>query len=458
MKLRRYILSAAFLLCALIVWGQNARDYYPDGLEGKKGAEIKTYLHELLRDHKRIPYGGNGTWIVFRKSDVRPDGSVWDMYSNNKRYFSGNAGAVKGMNIEHSVPKSWWGDTYPYSVDCSFDLHHLTPSDESANMAKSNYILGEVSSTSFENGVIKVGTTYINKRSVNAFEPADEYKGDFARMYMYVVTCYQDYTWRSAGTTMFQSNTYPTFTDYSRDLLLKWHRQDPVSQKETNRNNAVYEAQGNRNPFIDYPELAEYIWGNKTNEAFYFSDTPSLESPETGDVLTFAPVELQGNRTLTLLLKGKNIGSTLSLSITGTDATSFVAPATVSGNAVNSETGTRVEIAYRPRNYGMNMATLTIGEGQLKTPLVLSLRGLCQPAEIGYVSIPGLKSRYSIGDVKTLLTVSPALSGGKWLIDNLEVQSVGGQYYFDPALVGKGFHTIVYKSGDFKLQVRVEVE
>lgn len=458
MGLRRSILGALFMLSALAVWGNGARDYYPSELQGKKGAELKTYLHNLLKDHERISYGGNGTWVVFRKSDVRPNGSVWDMYSNTKRYFSGASGAVRGMNIEHSVPKSWWGDAYPYTVDCSFDLHHLTPSDESANMAKSNYVLGEVTSTSFENGVIKVGTAYIDKRSINAFEPADEYKGDFARMYMYVVTCYQDYTWRSAGVTMFTSNTYPTLTDYGRELLLKWHRQDPVSQKETDRNNAVYDAQGNRNPFIDYPELSEHIWGNKTGEAFYFSDRPYLETPQTGDDVVFAGTSLNGNRIITLLLRGKNIGNALKMSVSGTDAASFTVPATVSGPDVNSEAGARVEIAYRPKSYGMHAATLTVGKEELGVPVVLSLKGLCEPAETGFITIPGLKSKYSTGDAKVALTIIPSLDGGKWFIGNQEIPASGGQYYFDPAAAGKGTHTIVCKSDGFKVQVRVEVE
>lgn len=85
------------------------------------------------------------------------------MYSNNSYNFSNGAGATKGMNIEHSVPKSWWGDAYDetatpltrFKYDGSYDLHHLTPSDAAANTAKSNYPLGEVDSPLFDNGVTK---------------------------------------------------------------------------------------------------------------------------------------------------------------------------------------------------------------------------------------------------------------------------------------------------------------
>ena len=55
--------------------------------------------------------------------------------------------------------------------------------------------------------------------------------------------------------------SYPGFSDWSLQLLLKWHREDPVSLKEVRRNEEVSKIQGNRNPFIDYPELMEYVWG-----------------------------------------------------------------------------------------------------------------------------------------------------------------------------------------------------
>ena len=122
-----------------------------------------------------------------------------------------------------------------------------------------------------DNGVTKVGTGQANGRATNLFEPADEYKGDFARMYLYFVTCYQDYSWKSSALSMFAQNSYPTLNAYGQSLLLKWHRQDPVSQKEIDRNNAVYSFQGNRNPFIDYPNMVEYIWGDSTNYEFSFS-------------------------------------------------------------------------------------------------------------------------------------------------------------------------------------------
>ena len=61
---------------------------------------------------------------------------------------------------------------------------------------------------------------------------------------------------------MLNNNTYPVLNDWAENMLLQWHRQDPVSAKETTRTDVVYSIQHNRNPFIDYPALVEYIWGN----------------------------------------------------------------------------------------------------------------------------------------------------------------------------------------------------
>lgn len=251
-------------------------EYYPD-TEGKglKGAALKTAIHDMIRKHEYLNFEQNTTarywWDnYFKETDWHTDGYYNDMYSKEKnaRYISGNV-----QSREHCMPRSWWGvrDKYP-SYDANGDLHNIFPSDYSANSAKGNLPLGEVGISSFDNGVSKVGiNTYPKGYKGQVFEPADEYKGDFARVYFYMVTCYEDYSydWKSpALKSMLQKGTYPAFQSWAQDMLLKWHREDPVSEKEIKRNAAVFRIQGNRNPFIDYPDLAEYVWGNKTDEPF----------------------------------------------------------------------------------------------------------------------------------------------------------------------------------------------
>ena len=108
--------------------------------DGKHGAELKTALYEIISSMHTLGYGSgeDATWEGFSRTDRKDDGSVWDRYSDEIRYFDG-FNAVGGMHIEHSFPKSWWG---AYENNAYRDLHHLFPADGSANSAKNNLPLG----------------------------------------------------------------------------------------------------------------------------------------------------------------------------------------------------------------------------------------------------------------------------------------------------------------------------
>ena len=268
--MKRFV-SSIFLLL-LVVCATAQKEYYTT-VDGVKGGEpLKTALHNLIKNHRQISYGSgtSSTWGAFYTTDAVVENGqrrVLDMYSSEKRYFGNKGSAVSGMNIEHSVAKSWWGGT---KNNAYCDIHHLNPSDQDANSRKSNYPLGELTSVSWDNGVTFVGKAMIDGKSQNAYEPCDEYKGDFARVFMYMFTCYQDLTWEYTWMN-YEKSAYPTLKPWAVELLLKWHEQDPVSEKEVNRNNAVYAVQGNRNPFVDYPQLADYVWGDSINYVFHLT-------------------------------------------------------------------------------------------------------------------------------------------------------------------------------------------
>lgn len=263
----------------------SAQSAYYTAIDGTKGGEtLKNALYNLIKNVSTVSYGSgtSSTWGAFYTTDVVVENGqrrVADMYSDEVRYFTTKGDAVSGMNIEHSVPKSWWGGTKNNAYQ---DLHHLNPSDADANSRKSNYPLGELTSVSWTNGVSSVGKANIAGSSQNAYEPADQYKGDFARTYMYMFTCYQNLTWEYTW-MVYENSTYPTIKPWAVDLLLKWHREDPVSEKEIARNNAVYVIQGNRNPFVDYPRLADFVWGDSINNTFYlYGDVEDGTGNQTG--------------------------------------------------------------------------------------------------------------------------------------------------------------------------------
>ena len=442
------------------------RDYYPNSLEGKNGAELKTELHNLLKNHTRLPYGSRDynqiacTWTVFKKSDVRPNGKVWDMYSNNSYNFSNGAGATKGMNIEHSVPKSWWGDAYDetatpltrFKYDGSYDLHHLTPSDAAANTAKSNYPLGEVDSPLFDNGVTKVGTGQANGRATNLFEPADEYKGDFARMYLYFVTCYQDYSWKSSALSMFAQNSYPPLNAYGQSLLLKWHRQDPVSQKEIDRNNAVYSFQGNRNPFIDYPNMVEYIWGDSTNYEFSFSgqstSAPSISI--SNDKIEFGYIGTETSKDKEIYIKGKNLTTDITAKLLNNDSGDFsLGMSNLPAHELNT-TGINLAITFSPRSIGTRNVTLRLSSDELSAPVDITISGTVLLSDASYLRIIDIKSTYKKSDEPVRLMLNMNLDT-QWTVDGKPAT------HLIPSELSAGLHkiqfTTTYVTGKMRVQI-----
>lgn len=269
--MKKYLLIASLLVCI----GMQAEDcLYPE-LDGKKGEEIRTALYNKIKDHTVLKYPN--VWASATGVDDRKDGTnnIWDMYSNcifdkwNDKCGSGESTEdCECYNREHSVPKSWWGSDE--SEPMYTDLHHLIPTDRLANSQRSAWPLGEVSSVEWTNGSAKLGYgTFGNSGNNMTFEPADEYKGDFARIYFYMATCYKNKNLAAGGKgyKVFSNGT-ANFTTTALNLYLNWHREDPVSQKEIDRNNGVAKKQGNRNPFVDDPELVEYIWGNKKTTVY----------------------------------------------------------------------------------------------------------------------------------------------------------------------------------------------
>ncbi|MCR5077230.1 MAG: endonuclease [Prevotella sp.] len=245
---------------------------YASSLKGLKKEQLKQALHELMRQKDVLDYGSgkHNTWYGFWYTDRDPKTSECiNRYSDRKFYFgSTNIGRrIDGMNIEHSFPKSWWGGV---ENDAWCDLYNLYPSDSKANSDKSNYIMGvvtQVKSTAGE-GYDKVGSGYANGQLVRMWEPGDRFKGEFSRSYMYMATTYQDLNFTSEGVHQLVNGAYPTLQKWSSDLFRQWSRNDRVDSMEVARNNAVAKLQQNRNLYIDFPNLCEYVWGDSMEVAF----------------------------------------------------------------------------------------------------------------------------------------------------------------------------------------------
>ena len=289
MKLDRLftMTMALFMLSITTSFAQgpnDSGDYYR-AADGKKGAELKTALCKIIYDRDEggdLSTAYKALWTHFQTTDKKDNGKVWDMYSNYREFEfvtdqdKGSGGNKEGeyYNREHSWPNSWFGAKI---MPMYTDLHHMYPTDKMVNGKRGNNPFGETNGETFKsaNDFSKLGKCTYPGYNGTVFEPNDLYKGDFARTYFYMVTCYEEklpdwYANYSESQPTLDGNTYPGLSSWQLEMLMKWAKNDPVSEKEINRNNAVYGIQKNRNPFIDYPELERFIWGDLKDVAFSY--------------------------------------------------------------------------------------------------------------------------------------------------------------------------------------------
>lgn len=300
------IFVLALVLVAQLGWAAKVTapsdiPAYWSSVDGKSGSSLWTAVSSATnKGFKTLGY--DGLWTAYKTSDVYPSdpsnpdyissraGKIWDMYGDCVfTYSSDQCGSYKGVcdcyNREHSIPKSWFGGGTS-GIGC--DIFHLVPTDGKINGVRSNDEFGVVKGGEDWNGnksgsagswstdkkTIASSANEVINGSGHVFEPLDKYKGDFARGYFGTIVKWQLSNMTSGNSFfngIYDAAHYYGLTKKAVVLLMKWHREDPVSQKEIDRNNGIQATQGNRNPFIDYPYLAEYIWGEHYGETIDMS-------------------------------------------------------------------------------------------------------------------------------------------------------------------------------------------
>ncbi len=353
------------MIGASALWVSAAEpDNYYASCEGKTGQALLQALATLVGPHTTVSY--DGLWDVYKTSDVRADGTLWDIYSTKQwpANFTkcGNYKLVGDcVNREHSFPKSWWGGGSKQQYS---DAYHLYPTDGKVNGQRSNYPYGECSNGTqlAANGDVKplgkLGTSTFEGYSGKVFEPDDEYKGDLARGYFYMATAYNS-SIASWSSDMLAGNNYPVFSTWAVNLLLKWSRQDAVSTKEINRNEAISKYQKNRNPYIDHPELVEYIWGNKVGIPWTTSAAtdPQINTPVDGTQINLGTAAVNVARSASVEVKGTALTGNVAVSVSGNGFS--VSPTTLAASAVNGD-GATLTITYLSSTVGSATGTLTL--------------------------------------------------------------------------------------------------
>ncbi len=290
--MKRTLLSLSLIamnLTLALAQGPNGSADYYQAADGLKGAELKTKLFTIIsKKTKNLSY--DDLLEKYKDTDTRADGYVRDWYSNatNFTHIKDKAGNYQNegdvYNREHTIPQSWGAP--------KADIIHVVPTDGWVNGMRGDKPFGEVGNVDSKhqsaNGYSKWGTCKTAGYSGEVFEPNDEIKGDLARIYFYMATCYETTITSWSGGGIITGTKYQPYEQWQFDMLLRWSQLDPVDAVEVARNNAIArkDIQGNRNPFVDYPGLEQYVWGDKAEEPFSYDGSDATVMPEVTPAVT----------------------------------------------------------------------------------------------------------------------------------------------------------------------------
>ncbi len=266
---KRLLVSISLLFFVTNSLIAQAFNNYYNTADGLKGLALKAQLHLLIKNHTEYPYTASSTdvWDILKETDKDPNNAnnVILIYSGRSVNAAQEYNSGSGWNREHVWAKS--RGNFGTAIGPGTDVHHLRPADISVNSTRSN--------RSFDNCTVcvnivdnRVDTGSKYDSSVFTFEPRDAVKGDVARMLFYMAVRYEG---DGGEPDLELTENIPVNTDKSPlhgklSTLLSWHLADPVDDWERNRNEVIFNSfQHNRNPFIDFPSLVDYIWGAKTN-------------------------------------------------------------------------------------------------------------------------------------------------------------------------------------------------
>ncbi|WP_019039376.1 endonuclease [Psychroflexus tropicus] len=299
-----------FVLSFTLGFSQAPEGYYSN-TQGLNGFQLKSALKVCIDDiddfngfpiHQDQGYAAlYDAYATENSGDTddyfEEDGTVLDMYSEiiagaddyNYEHFQNNCGNYSDegdcYNREHLVPQSTFNSASPMRND----YFHVVPSDGAVNGARGSFPFGEVTNPTYtsSNGSKRGPNVFPGYLGI-VFEPIDEFKGDIARSVLYFAIRYEDEfnsSWSS--NQVLADNPQDFFVEWYINLLVSWHLQDPVSQREIDRNNNGFQFQSNRNPLIDHPEFVLRIWGD-----FMDDEAPTPPTNLQANQITNSSVEL----------------------------------------------------------------------------------------------------------------------------------------------------------------------
>jgi len=356
--MKRY-LSIFLLALAFVSSAQVPANYY-SSVDGLTGDALWTALNTLIDNPTTTNYSDVDNKFVSLGSDEDPSNSsnIIFFYTRDSRpsnSFTGNGNGndnTGGWNKEHVWPRSRGvGD----SGDDQQDMHMIRPTDVDVNSRRAALDFGIVSGNNTANG--------------NYFEPHDEVKGDCARILFYMITTYK------GNLELVQTVTNSSNQLGNLSLLVQWNTADPVDDFERNRNDIVYNFQGNANPFVNHPEWVNEIWGD--GMAAPTISTNATSGLDFGNVLSG-----QNSVSMSYQINGSDLAGDVNVSVSspfGLSLDNSVWSQSVTVTRANAESGSHntVFVRFSPTTANGQISNATISHTSTNANLInVSVTGM----------------------------------------------------------------------------------
>lgn len=279
----RHLFFVLSIFACFFSLAQVPEGYYHPA-QNLNGQALKSALHEIIKGHQEYPYTSTSTdvWDILKQTDKDPTdpSKVIGLYSGFKMDAAEEYANAQGWSREHVWAQSR-GDFNTDDKGPGTDVHHIRAEDVSTNSARNNRNFNNCSTPYTDQaGKYNGPTPSFTSSTEYSWQPRAEMKGDVARMLFYVATRYEGQNGELdlELTEELQSESAKAPLHAKLSVLLIWHQEDPVSAEEINRNNIVFQYQGNRNPFIDHPEFADRIWGDQESPCAGLSPNISINT------------------------------------------------------------------------------------------------------------------------------------------------------------------------------------
>ena len=251
----------------------------PEWANGLCGESLKEAVRMHCSPVKTLV--GGDVWHALLEIDAVDANSVLNRFEEDAIPLQQGGSAPSGVTMLTVIDKSWWMPDFAFIDTYCRDLHVLYPSGEDVVAVRKNYMPGEPSETIFyDNGIWRTGE---DEYGQGVWTFPESYRGEMARAILYAACIYPADLWVGPGAVFMEAGRYPSLSSGAVKMLTEIHAEESPNDREKMRSEAVSEIQGNVNPFVEWPALADHIWGDLKdvpcgNDRDDVEDVPEMKS------------------------------------------------------------------------------------------------------------------------------------------------------------------------------------